>query len=92
MPAPDAPEDQQAHGQPLMTALPAGVSALASRDCLVSSASRFGVGVGGELFDGTGQSVPGLLDLVLNLLGGAFGHWGLLHTAVSQNLVLAPRF
>jgi hypothetical protein len=27
------------------------------------------VGAGGELVDGTGQSVPGLLDVVLNLLG-----------------------
>jgi hypothetical protein len=71
MPAPDAPEDQQAQGQPLMAALPAGVSALASRGCLASSASRFGVGADDELFDDTGQSVPGLLDFVSNLLGGA---------------------
>jgi hypothetical protein len=42
-----------------------------------------GVGAGGELVDGTGQSVPGLLDLVLNLLGAVRSG------SVSQNLVLA---
>jgi hypothetical protein len=53
---------------------------------LAPSASRFGVGAGDELVDRTGQSVPGLLDLVLNPHGGTLGHCGLLQSAVSQYL------
>lgn len=42
-----------------------------------------------ELVDDPGQGGPGFLDLVLNLLGGALRHCGLLRSSVIQNLVLA---
>jgi hypothetical protein len=73
MPAPDAPEDQQAHDNhdsPDDPPCRPGVCALASRRLLGVVIEPLGVGAGGELVDGTGQSVPALLDLVLNLLGG----------------------
>jgi hypothetical protein len=72
-----------------MTALPAGVCALDQQRLLGVVSEPLGVGAGVELVDGTGQSVLGLLDLVLNLLGGALGRCGLLQSSVSQNLVLA---
>lgn len=59
-----------------MTALAARCLHLSQQRLLGVVSEPLGVGVGGELVNGTG------LDLVLNLLGGAA-------TAVSQSLVLA---
>jgi hypothetical protein len=72
MPAPDAPEDQQAHdNHDSPDDRLAGQCLRLSQQRLLGVVSEpLGVGAGGELVDGTGQSVPGLLDLVLNLLGG----------------------
>jgi hypothetical protein len=60
-----------------MTALPAVVN------------EQLGVGAGGELVDGTGQSVPGLLDLVVESARRCARDCGLLQSSVSQHLVLA---
>ena len=62
MPAPDAPEDQQAHdNHDSPDDRPAGWCLRLSQQRLLGVVGEpLGVGAGGELVDRTGQSVPGL--------------------------------
>jgi hypothetical protein len=68
-----------------MTALPAGVYALAGADCLASSASRLWLV---QVASWSTVLVPGLLDLVLKPARWC-ARGALLQSSVSQNLVLA---
>jgi hypothetical protein len=67
MAAPDAPDDQQAHDN---DDIPDVVCALASRDCLASSASRLGLVRVASWSTALARACRS--RVVSNLLGGAF--------------------
>jgi hypothetical protein len=94
MPAPDAPEDQQAQNnyESPNDRLASRCLRLSQQRLLVVVSEPLRVGAGSKLVDSTSQSVLGLLDLVLNLLSSALEHCSLLESSVSQNLVLRMVF